>query len=205
MSACERGQSRCAADAARPSGWSMPNNLSDTLAYWALTGTAVAVLPGARRLDRRVYCSDQAWVRARRAVGSQPMRTLTSAASPSRPRNRPSGSGVGCQVRGRGRCRHGRCASAVMRVGFGPEVWRGIRRLLLGRGGQAPAVSGTKSSSCLCGGCQATGPPRSPAPQRVSECAPDLGKAFPACRRACPVALRMPTRHPARVVEPGRH
>jgi hypothetical protein len=123
--------------------------------------------PGARRLDRRLYS------RTRRGcapggthVGWESMRTQPSAASPSEPRDRPSGSGVG-PGSGVARCRRDAAPLRSCGLGSGPEVWRETRRLLLRRGEQAPAVSGTKSSSCTHGGCQATSPPVPPPRQRV--------------------------------------
>ena len=61
------------------------------------------------------------------------------------------------------------------------EFWWLVRRCR----GSSPAVSGTKSSSRQCGGCQATGPRPFPAPQRSSECAPHQAVADAACRRMC--------------------
>jgi len=131
--------------------------------YRALTATAAAVLAGARRLDRRAYS------RTRRgcAPGGHPCRLGIDASAAercfTRRASRPSGSGVGVGFGCGARCRRDAAPLRSYGLEYGPEVWRGTWRLLLRRGEQAPAVSGTKSSSCLCGGCQATGPPRSPA------------------------------------------
>jgi hypothetical protein len=58
------------------------------------------------------------------------------------------------------------------KTGFRLRVWAKFRGLPTRCRRSPPAVSGTKSSSRICGGCQATGPPCSPAPQTSSECAP---------------------------------
>jgi len=92
-----RGQNRCAPPtpsafrltwAHQPVGHGWP--------YRALTATAEAMVPVARRLDRPAYS------RTRRGcapggghAGSHPMRRQPSAASPGEPRDRPPGSGVG--------------------------------------------------------------------------------------------------------------
>jgi hypothetical protein len=140
--------------------------------YWVLTATAVAVgqaLEGS--IDAPTPGPDLGARPAATHIGWESMRRQLSAASPGEPRGRPSGSGVGSGSGG-ARCRREAAPLPSRGLGSGPEVWRGIRRLLLERGEQAPAVSGTKSSSCLCGGCQATGPPCSPAPQRVRSALP---------------------------------
>ena len=54
----------------------------------------------------------------------------------------------------------------------GLRVWAGFRWLPFETSGRSPTVSGTKSSSRTCGGCQATGPPCFPASQPCSQCAP---------------------------------
>jgi hypothetical protein len=135
--------------------------------YRVLTATAVAVLAGARRLDRRAYS------RTRRgcAPGGHPCRLGTDASAAercfTRRASRPPGSGVGARFGCGARCRRDAAPLRSYGLEYGPEVWRETWRLLIRRREQAPAVSGTKSSSCLCGGCQATGPPRSPASQRL--------------------------------------
>src|SRR5215211_9548045 len=59
-----------------------PTTLSDKVGR-----TAAVVLPVARRLDRRVDCPDQTWVRAGGGhVSSEPMPRQLSAASPGEPR-----------------------------------------------------------------------------------------------------------------------
>jgi hypothetical protein len=155
-----RGQSRCPADAVR-----LPTDLGPPTGRTPLALSGVDRYgggSGASRSKARSTPTAGPDVGARPAathVGWESMPRQLSAASPGEPRDRPSGSGVGARFG----CRTvspRRCAAAVIRAGVRPsEVWRGTRRLLLRRGEQAPAVSGTKSSSCLCGGCQATGPP----------------------------------------------
>ena len=143
-------------------------------------------MPVARRLDRRVYRPDHTWVHARRRpcqVGADAQaaeRCLTQ-----RAKGPPSGSGVG----------PGGCRGAAVRLrpcchedwDPGPEVWRRVRRLLLRRGEQAPAISGTKSSSCVLPvrRFQATSSPLAPVRQRVERRAPVTGKTdLPASRWA---------------------
>jgi hypothetical protein len=175
--------------------------------YRALTATAEAVVPVTRRLDRRAYSG-----RTRRgcAPGGHPCRLGIDASATercfTRRASRPPGSGVAARFGRRAVARCRRDAAPLRSCGLepGPEVWRGTWRLLLRHGEQAPAVSGTKSSSCLCGGCQATGPPvlplhsafgmRSSARQRL--------RGLPA---SVPCGTASTHRHPARVWHPERH
>jgi hypothetical protein len=135
-------------------------------------------------------------------VGSEPLRRQLSAASPSEPVGRPAvaaGPGSGCRTR----CPHG--VAVRLRLccheGWdpGPDVWRRIRRLLLRRGEQAPAVSGTKSSSCLCGGSRQPVRPFAPVRRRVETRAPSLGRQMfrpPGGLPRVPAALRVLTARP---------
>jgi hypothetical protein len=133
--------------------------------------------PVARRLDRRAYS------RTRRgcAPGGHPCRLGIDASAAERCfTQRTKGSAVRQWRRARfgygAQCRREAAPLRSYGLEYGPEVWREIRRLLLRHGEQAPAVSGTKSSSCTHGGCQATGPrpfSRSTAP---SECARQQGR-----------------------------
>jgi hypothetical protein len=136
-------------------------------------------------------------------VGWESMHRQLSAASPGEPVGRPAvasgpGSSVSCGV-----------AATLRRCGHtgwntAPEVWRETWRLLLRHGEQAPAVSGTKSSSCLCGGCQATGPPRFPAPQRLRNALVSKAEASrPAGERALWHCVCPPSSSSG--LAPGRH
>jgi hypothetical protein len=81
-----------------------PTTLSDKVGR-----TAAVVLPVARRLDRRVDCPDQTWVRAGGGhVSSEPMPRQLSAASPGEPR-------VGRPAMASGQVRVSRGAAARLR------------------------------------------------------------------------------------------
>jgi len=172
--------------------------------YWALTATAEAVVPGARRLDRRAYS------RTRRgcAPGGHPCRLGIDASAAERcftqQASRPPGSGVGARFGCGARCRRDAAPLRSYGLESGPKVWRETWRLLLQRGEQAPAVSGTKSSSCTHGGCQATGPPRSPAPQRLRNALVSKAEASrPAGKRALWHCVYPPSSSSG--LAPGRH
>jgi hypothetical protein len=119
MSACGAGQSRCAPPTLPAFRLTRAQQHVGEVLFGALTGTAVAVLPGARRLDRRAYCPDQTWACARRRACRLTTDAYTSERCFTQPRNRPAGSGVGARFG----CRAvppRRCASAVMRDGIRP-------------------------------------------------------------------------------------
>jgi hypothetical protein len=173
--------------------------------YRVLTATAVAVgqsLEGS--IDAPTPGPDVGARPAATHVGSESMHRQLSAASPSEPRvGRPAVASGQVRV-----ARGARREAAPLRsygLEYGPEVWRETRRLLLRRGEQAPAVSGTKSSSRTHGGCQATGPPRSPAPQTSSECPRQQGSGGPSLPASVPYGTASAHRHPARVWHPERH
>jgi hypothetical protein len=165
-----RSASLRSADAARLPTYAYPTTCRRRMALLeALTDTAVAVLPVARTLDRHGLPPESALVRTRRRpcrLGTDAYaaeRCFTQQAKESAVRR-----GIWARFGCRARCR--REAAPLLSRGWdpGPEVWRRVRRLLLRRGEQAPAVSGTKSSSCLCGGSrQPVNPLLSPVRQRA--------------------------------------
>ena len=91
-----------------------PTTLSDKVGR-----TAAVVMPVARRLDRRVDCPDQTWVRAGGGrVSSEPMPRQLSAASPSEPR-------VGRPAMASGQVRVSRCrreAAPLFASGWDPAA-----------------------------------------------------------------------------------
>ena len=109
--------------------------------------------PVARRLDRRAYSR----TRPGCAPGGHPCRLGIDASAAercfTRRASRPPGSGVGARFGCGARCRRDAAPLRSYGLGSGLKVWRETWRLLLRRGEQAPAVSGTKSSSCTHGGC----------------------------------------------------
>jgi hypothetical protein len=151
MSTCGAWPGRCAP----PTLPALPTDVGPPtcrtrLAHRALTATEVAVLPGARRLDRGAYCpTSLGCTPGGGHVGSQPLRRQLSAASPSQPRSRPSGSRVG-QGSAVAWCRREAAPLLLRGMGSGPEVWRGIRRLLLGCGEQPrPSAGPSPRPACV--------------------------------------------------------
>jgi hypothetical protein len=204
-----RSASLRSADAARLPTYAYPTTCRRRMALLeALTDTAVAVLPVARTLDRHGLPPESALVRTRRRpcrLGTDAYaaeRCFTQQAKESAVRR-----GIWARFGRRARCRPE--AAPLLSRGWnpGPEVWRRVRRLLLRRGEQAPAVSGTKSSSCLCGGSRQPVNPLSPVRQRAATRAPSLGRQIfqpaggrpsPACGTPCP-------RSTTRVFQPDDH
>jgi hypothetical protein len=140
-----------------PSDRPRPTDLSDTADFLGVDRYAVAV---GQPLEGSIDGST-ARTRLEACPGGGPNRLGTDAYAAERcftqRASRPPGSGVG-PGSGVARCR--RDAAPLLSCGLesGPEVWRGIRRLLLECGEQAPAVSGTKSSSHTRKGCQTATP-----------------------------------------------
>jgi hypothetical protein len=181
-----------------------PTNLSDRLPYWVLTATAVAVVPVTRRLDRPAYPGPDVGARpAATHVGSEPMHRQLSAASPGEPVGRPavaSGSGSGVA-----RCRRDAAPLPSCGLESGPEVWRGIRRLLNPTRGTSPSrqrdqvlvlhsprLPGNRSAPVL--PLHSAFGMRSSARQRL--------RGLPA---SVPYGTASVHRHPARVWHPERH
>jgi hypothetical protein len=86
--------------------------------YRVLTGTAVAVVPVARRLDRRLLPDRLRYAPAAGHVGTEPIRTQPSAASPGEPVGRPAVASGQVRVWRAGSPRG--CAAAVVRAGIRP-------------------------------------------------------------------------------------
>jgi hypothetical protein len=205
MSTCGAWPGRCPADAARLPTDIGPATVGHGWPYWALTGTAVAVVPVARRLDRRAYSRTRRGAcPATTHVGSESMHRQLSAASPSEPRDRPSGSGVGVRFGCRARCRRDAAPLRSYGLESGPG---GLARDLAA----TPATRGTSPSRQWdqvlvlpvrrLPGNRSASPP---APQRLPDALVTKPEAVSACRRTCSVALRTPTLSSSGR-SPGRH
>ena len=174
--------------------------------YWALSGTAVAVVPVARRVDRRAYS------RTRRgcAPGGHPCRLGTDASPAERcftqRASRPPGSGVGS---GLGVARSRGVAATLRRCGH--MGWDPARRFGAGLGGYScdagnkPQPSaGPSPRPALTEVARRSVRTRSPAPQRLWNALVSKAEASrPAGERALGTASAH--RHPARVWHPERH
>ena len=119
--------------------------------------------------------------------------------------SRPPGSGVGARFKCGARCRRDAAPLRSYGLEYGPG---GLARDLAA----TPPTRGTSPSRqrdqvlvlpvWRLPGNRSAPFSRSTAP---SECPRQQGRGFAACRRACPMALRLPHRHPARVWHPERH
>jgi hypothetical protein len=169
----------------------LPTARGPTTLSGKVARTAVAVMPVARRLDRRVDCPDQTWVRARRRpISSEPMPRQLSAASPSEPR-------VGRPAVASGQVRVSRGAAARLRR-CSHQGWDPALRFGLGFGGYSsdtgnkPQPSVGPSPRPACAEVARQPVRQSSRSTASSERTRHQGRAVPACRRACSVALRTP-------------
>jgi len=174
--------------------------------YWVLTATAVAVVAGARRVDRRAYSR----TRAGCAPGGHPCRLGTDASAAercfTRRASRPPGSGVGS---GSGVARSRGVAATLRRCGH--AGWNPALRFGAGLGGYSLPTRGTSPSRqrdqvlvlpvWRLPGNRSAPFSRSTAPL---ECARQQDSGFAACRRACPRHCVCPPSSSSGLA-PGRH